>query len=113
MPNTGSASTTVMTSAASSGYRTRSTRSPTFRIRNVIPISFSCARSQPPSVVRTWLPRRCSFSSHSGRASFCSQVRMAGSSPESMKLDRTAVTVNKTASGSRPITPEAQENSDS
>ena len=32
---------------------------------------------------------------------------------ESMKLDRTAVTVNKTASGSRPITPEAQENSDS
>ena len=38
---------------------------------------------------------------------------MAGNSPESMKLDKTAVTVNKTASGSRPITPEAQENSDS
>lgn len=111
VPNTGSASTTVMTSAARTGYRTRSSSSPAFKIRNVMPISFSCARSQPPSVVRTCPPSVCSFSSHAGRTVRRSQLRMAGSSPESMKLDKIAVTANSTASGSRPMMPDAQEKS--
>ena len=76
-----------------------------------MPISFSCARSQPPSVARTCPPSVCNFSNHAGRTARRSQLRMAGSSPESIKLDKIAVTANRTASGSRPMTPEAQEKS--
>ena len=75
------------------------------------PISFSCARSQPPNVVRTWLQSESAFCRHSGRMTRESQLRIAGSSPESMKLDKIAVTVKSTASGSFPITPVAKEKS--
>ena len=106
VPNTGSASTTVMTSAASSGYRTRSTRKPPsvqdqerdphqLQLRPQPAAEASCAHGRRGLQLFPAIPGEPALQPGAdGR-------QLAG---ESMKLDKTAVTVNKTASGSRPIT---------
>ena len=98
-PSMGRASTRATTAPISTGCSTRSTRKPRVSSTKVMPISFSCARNQPPTFTR----RACS----TGSTRFCqasgsfrrSMGRARGSLAEMRKLEATAVPRNTRVSG--------------